>query len=81
MLERRKDSRVSSHRRGVIKFGAAGQQLPCTVEDLTMAGAGLHVGTTFGVPRVFQLTVDGDAITRHCRVIWTDGKRLGVSFD
>jgi hypothetical protein len=81
MLDRRKDARQSSHRRGVIKFGAAGQQLPCTIEDLNFGGAGLHVATTFGVPRTFQLTIDGDPISRHCKVVWAEGKRLGVSFD
>lgn len=81
MLDRRKDSRTSSHTRGVIKFGPAGQELPCAVEDLTTAGAGLRVATTFGLPKVFRLTVDGEIETRHCRVIWTDGKNLGVSFE
>ena len=81
MLDRRKDSRTSMYRRGLIKYGAAGQELACTVEDLTMAGAGLHVGTTFGLPRVFRLTIDGEAMARHCKVIWTDGKRLGVAFE
>lgn len=81
MTDRRKDDRISTHRRGIIKYGPAGQQLSCTVDDLTLAGAGLHVGTTFGLPKVFRLTVDGEQETRFCRVIWTDGKRLGVSFE
>ena len=81
MLDRRKDTRTSMHRRGLIKYGAAGQELACTVEDLTTAGAGLHVGTTFGLPRVFLLMIDGEQMTRYCKVIWMDGKRLGVSFE
>jgi len=81
MTDRRKDDRMSTHRRGVIKFGPAGQELSCTVDDLTMVGAGLHVGTTFGLPKVFRLTVDGEIETKHCRVVWTDGKRVGVSFE
>lgn len=81
MTERRSDTRVSAHRRGVIKFGPAGQELTCNVEDLTSAGAGLHVATTFGLPRVFQLAIDGEIGTKHCRVVWTDGKRIGVSFE
>ena len=80
-VDRRKDARSSMHRRGLIKYGATGQELACTVEDLTTAGAGLHVGTTFGVPRVFRLTIDGEPLARHCRVVWTDGKRLGVAFE
>jgi hypothetical protein len=81
MLDRRKDTRSPTHLRGTIKFGAAGQQMSCSVDNLTQSGAGLHVGTTFGLPKVFRLTVDGEAQTRYCRVVWTDGKRLGVSFE
>jgi hypothetical protein len=33
------------------------------------------------LPRVFLLTIDGEATSRHCRVIWSDGKKLGVSFE
>ena len=81
MLDRRKDLRVSQNKRGLIKYGSAGTELPCTINDLVRDGAGLSVGTTFGLPQVFRLSIDGDPITRHCRVIWTDGKRIGVSFD
>lgn len=81
MTDRRQDARVSTHLRGLIKYGAAGQQMACSVENLTTTGAGLHVGTTFGLPRVFQLNVDGEPQARHCRVVWTEGKRLGVTFD
>jgi len=55
--------------------------MSCSVDNLTESGAGLHVGTTFGLPKVFRLTIDGEAQTRYCRVVWTDGKRLGVSFE
>jgi hypothetical protein len=33
------------------------------------------------LPRVFRLNIDGEVQTRHCKVIWTEGKRLGVTFD
>lgn len=79
--ERRQDARLSAHRRGVIKFGPAGQEISCSVEDLTATGAGLQVASTFGLPRVFRLTIDGESAAKHCRVVWTDGKRVGVSFE
>ena len=81
MEERRREPRTSTNQRGVIKFGAAGTELACTVHDLTLGGAGLSVGTSFGVPQVFRLTIDGQPNTRHCRVVWREGKRLGVSFE
>jgi hypothetical protein len=81
MSERRQDPRILMSKRGLIKFGAAGTQLPCSVNDLTPRGAGLSVVSSFGLPRVFQLAIDGEAAARHCKVIWTDGKKLGVSFE
>ena len=41
--------------------------MACSVYNLTSTGAGPHVGTTFGLPRVFQLNVDGEPQARHCR--------------
>jgi len=80
--ERRQDTRVSTHRRaGSLSSAPAGQELSCTVEDLTTTGAGLHVPSAFGLPRVFRLTIDGEVGSKHCRVVWTDGKRVGVSFE
>ena len=81
MFERRQDRRISTTKRGVIKFGAAGTEVTCSVNDLTPRGAGLSVISSFGLPRVFLLAIDGEAATRHCKVVWTDGKKLGVSFE
>jgi PilZ domain len=81
MFERRRDPRVSVRTRGVINFGAAGTELPCTVNDLTPRGAGLSVGSTFGLPQIFRLTIDGENRARYCRVVWMDGKKIGVSFE
>ena len=81
MLDRRREPRQTTNLRGVIKYGAAGQEIPCTVTDLTPRGAGLSLGTTFGVPPVFRLLVDSEKSNRHCRVVWANGKKLGVSFE
>jgi hypothetical protein len=37
------------------------------VHDLTPRGAGLSVISSFGVPRSFQLAVDGETVMRHCK--------------
>jgi PilZ domain len=81
MLERRNDDRVPINTVGAIKFGAAGNTLPCTVLDLTPQGAGLAVTSTFGIPTTFQLTIKGEKQTRYCRVVWAQGTQLGVSFE
>jgi hypothetical protein len=81
MIERRTDPRQRTNIRGVARYGASTYEKPCTVSDLSPRGAGLTFATTFGVPRQFQLLIDGETSTRHCRVVWTNGKRLGVQFE
>jgi hypothetical protein len=79
--DRRRELRVITYKRGVIKFGASGTEVTCRVVDQTAGGAGLSVASTFGLPQVFRLAIDGESATRHCRVVWTDNKKLGVSFE
>jgi hypothetical protein len=80
-IERRREARRSTNRRGIIKFGPKGTKLPCTVLDLTSQGAGLRVGSTFGLPQSFSLTLDGEHQDRYCKVVWVDQTRLGVAFE
>jgi len=81
-IERRRDARRSTqHRRGIIKFGPKGTELPCTILDLTPQGAGLSVGSTFGLPHSFRLMLDGEDRDRYCKVVWVHQTRLGVMFE
>lgn len=81
-VERRNEARRSAHhQRGIIKFGPKGQYLSCTIHDLTSQGASLSVGSSFGLPQFFWLTLDSDQKQRYCKVMWVDGKRLGVQFE
>ena len=79
-IERRREIRVAVNRRGLIKFGAHGQEICCTVHDLSAGGAGLSVGSAFDLPRNFSLAIDGEKDFRFCRVAWVEGRRLGVAF-
>jgi PilZ domain len=80
MIERRAELRQHTNIRGMARYGACSNEKPCTVSDLSTRGAGLTFASTFGVPNQFQLVIDGEQYARHCRVVWTDGKRLGVQF-
>jgi len=81
MIERRAELRQHTNIRGMARYGACSNEKPCTVSDLSTRGAGLTFASTFGVPNQFQLLIDGETYPRHCRVVWTDGKRLGVQFE
>ena len=80
-VERRRAVRKpAQHKRGIIKFGPSGQEIPCAVHDLTSEGAGLTVTHSFGLPEFFQLSIENERQERYCRLIWVDGKRIGVKF-
>ena len=81
MQNGRREDRVPQNKIGVIKFGAAGYQRPCAVVDLTSHGAGITIASAFGVPNVFQLTINGEKEARQCRIIWAQGRTLGVTFE
>lgn len=81
MHDQRREARVPQNTAGVIRFGAAGHELPCIVIDITPRGAGIVLGSAFGVPQVFQLTISGETEVKRCRVNWAQGSKLGVSFE
>ena len=68
------------HKVGAISVGPALPEITCSVTDISDGGAALKVVTTFGIPRKFELTIEGEAAKRYCNVVWTDAHRLGVAF-
>jgi hypothetical protein len=81
MHDQRGEARVPQNKAGVIRFGAAGHELPYIVVDITPRGAGITLGRAFGVPQAFQLTISGETEVKRCRVNWAQGSKLGVSFE
>lgn len=62
---------------GKIFLGNRG--VPCTVRNLSDAGACLEVQTTFGIPSTFEFCISNEP-RRTCKVVWLDATRLGVQF-
>ena len=46
-----------------------------------LAGACLTVTSPAGIPNEFDLMLDREKLTRHCRVAWRGADRIGVAFD
>ena len=80
MLNRQLDLRALAPLRGIIRLGPAGEEFPCSITDLTPRGAVLSVANILGLPQSFRLEIDGEAGTRHCRIIWVDGNKAGIQF-
>jgi hypothetical protein len=81
MLDRRIELHALAHKRGTIRLGPAGPEHSCFVINLTLRGAALSVESSIRLPPTFRLEIDGEAGTRHCRVVWVDGKKFGVLFE
>ena len=50
----------------------------CKIVDYSPGGACLEVWAQTKLPRRFDLLFGGTK--KHCRVVWSTGKRIGVAF-
>jgi len=79
--EKRKDRRRIMHFTASIVLGAR-EGLSCAILDVSDTGARLELETPAAVPDRFPLVLSGNGTPhRDCRVIWRDGKRVGVTFE
>jgi hypothetical protein len=78
----RKHSRTRCRWPAKIIVSAKAPPIPCLVVDISPGGAGLSlwVGSTFGIPRSFELEIEGNPIRCACRVAWMERNALGVEF-
>jgi hypothetical protein len=58
--------------------GPKGPIIDCRVVDYSPGGACLQVMGQPQLPNRFELLFGG--IRKRCRVVWIDGRRLGVAF-
>lgn len=69
------------HYTASIVAGADGR-LSCAILDVSDSGARLELETPAEVPDRFHLVLSGNGTPhRACRVIWRDGKQVGVTFE
>ncbi len=79
MDENRKSVRRPVLESATIEFDRSA--FSCAVRNLSEAGAALDVPSSAGIPDEFQLVIQAIQVTRNCRVIWRQEKRIGVAFD
>jgi hypothetical protein len=77
------DHRTAPRRRvlkaGTIEFTGCGGSIPCTVRNLSQAGAALEINAEIPIPRNLTLTLD--RVSRECHVVWRKESRIGIAFD
>ena len=78
------EARVAPRRRvlksGIIAFNDRYSALPCTVRDLSAAGAHLRADGSINTPNTFELLIELDGFEVNCEVIWRKDKDIGVKF-
>ena len=63
-----------------ISFHHLGTSTDCTIRNLSDTGACLLVASPVGIPDDFDLVLGDGGATKHCRVEWRSGNKIGVSF-
>ena len=63
---------------GLIRFGE--MSVSCVLRDLSDAGAALDVGPQSGIPNHFALIALSSKKIYSCKVVWRNGRRIGVAF-
>ena len=77
----KREARKSVRQSGWITLDGGFAARPCTVLDLSSAGAKITVDDPQAVAAKARLAFSRDARTgRTCQVVWRRGKTLGIKF-
>ena len=79
MDNRRREPRNRVLRTTFIVLSDKAPKLECTARNISESGATLRVSTTVGLPRSFDVVIEG--IRRRCRVIWQTDREIGIDFE
>jgi hypothetical protein len=79
MIERRTTQRHRVLKGGTIAFD--GNDLACTVRNLSAKGAALDLAGSISLPPSFTLLIESNRLIRRCHPVWSSDKRIGVAFD
>jgi PilZ domain len=79
MIERRATQRHRVLKGATIAFD--GNDVACTVRNLSASGAALDFASAVSVPPSFVLVIQSDRLIRRCHPVWSNDRRIGVAFD
>ena len=79
MIEQRRSQRFRVLKGATIAFN--GNDVACTVRNISDGGAALDFASTLNVPPSFTLVIASSQLARRCRPVWATEKRVGVAFE
>ena len=78
-IEKRTVPRHKVFKGGTIAFD--GNDLACTVRNLSSKGAAVDLASMASLPPSFMLVIERDQFIRRCHPVWSNDRRIGVAFD
>lgn len=78
--ERRRQPRRNGFKTGSIFVGDRSNEVDCLVWNLSDFGALVEIETGTELPSHFRLIASSLLIDRECKIIWRDGRKIGVAF-
>jgi hypothetical protein len=79
MIEKRRTPRHRVLKGATIAFD--GNDLACTVRNLSDGGAALDFADSVSLPSSFTLVIASSQLARRCHPVWRNDRRIGVAFD
>jgi hypothetical protein len=80
MVESRNSPRELILQTARIRAADRTDVVDCAVLNISESGACILVPAGAEISEMFELAIDHEEAIRHCRRIWQDGARLGVTF-
>lgn len=78
-IEKRTAPRHKVLKSGTVSFD--GNDVACTVRNLSSKGAALELASSISLPPSFVLVIEADQFMRRCHPVWSNDKQIGVAFD
>ncbi|MGH6711286.1 MAG: hypothetical protein ACREEK_20220 [Bradyrhizobium sp.] len=80
MAERRKIDRHKTTNGAMIFFNEEPGVFSCALRDINDVGIGLRLNDPNTIKPTFNITMDNFKSVRKCRMIWSRGSYIGVTF-
>ena len=78
--ELRRSPRIPVQIEARVQFSGAASEIECVIRDLSSTGAGLTLPDDIPLPEAFRLERLDTGEHHHSRLVWSRGRRCGVSF-
>ena len=79
--QRRTSKRLRTLLEGRVVFNNLFPPLECTVRDLSETGAQIMFSHPVKIPQEFELEIPKKGLSRHVRLVWSNGASHGLLFN